>query len=227
MKYFILAVIAALAVAQPVLAQNTGAAQAPAPNPLDPPAPPPSNEPKPDWMGYQTPYNGEQNDLSAPHRTPEEIIAWVRQMATDVLTFTSKTAYERMKAAGADVKYDDVNGKLFRLKPYFTDKAWAQFATFATQSGIIDKVRNQEYSITTIMNGNALVIDNSPADGTYHWAVRTPLMISYLLVNEAGEQQPVEDGQYELDIVVGRIPPKNTEDHGLVIESWSIREKAL
>lgn len=234
MKFSWLCLLAAIAIAAPattVMAQNPGTGQQPLPNPLDPPAPPPSTEPKPDWMGYTLPYSGEQSDLSNPHRTAEEIVAWVQAMATDALTFTSKSAYDRLTEAGAEIKYEEVNPKLFRLKEKFTPDGWAKYAAYANQSQLIDKVRNHEFSVTTIMNGNATISDNGavedPATGkrTYRWRVRAPLMITYLLVNAKGEQQAVEDGQFEVELEMERGPQKGPEDAGLLIDDWIVRQK--
>ena len=234
MKFSWLCVLAALVMASPVMAQNpaaTGGAQAPLPNPLDPPAPPPSAEPKPDWMGYTLPYAGEQTDLSNPHRTAEEIVAWVQGIATDALTFTSKSAYENLTAAGAELKYEEVNPKLFRIKEKFTPAGWAKYAAYANQSQMIDKVRNHEFSVTTIMNGNATITENGAVEDpvtrkrTYRWRVRAPLMITYLLVNAQGEQQAVEDGQFEVTLELARGPQKGPEDAGLLIDDWSVAAK--
>ena len=233
MKFSWLCLLAALVVASPAIAQNPGAAggaQAPLPNPLDPPAPPPSTEPKPDWLNYPKEDAGELGNLSNPHRTAEEIVAWVQATATDALTFTSKAAYENLTAAGAELKYEEVNPKLFRIKEKFTAAGWAKYAAYANQSGMIDKVRNHEYSVSTIMNGNANILDNGAvdnADGTraYRWRVRAPLMITYLLVSATGEQQAVEDGQFEVALELTRGPQKTTEDAGLLIDDWSVVAK--
>lgn len=233
MKFSWLCLLAAIAIASPatsVMAQNPGAGQQPLPNPLDPPAPPPSNEPKPDWMGYPKEEAGELGNLSNPHRTAEEIIAWVQATATDALTFTSKAAYDSLTASGAELKYEEVNPKLFRIKEKFTPAGWAKYAAYANQSGMIDKVRNHEYSVTTIMNGNATIQENGAVDnpdGTraYRWRVRAPLMITYLLVSATGEQQAVEDGQFEVTLELMRGPQKTTEDAGLLIDDWNVVQK--
>ncbi|MBL8712057.1 MAG: DotI/IcmL family type IV secretion protein [Alphaproteobacteria bacterium] len=228
MKFSWLCLLAAIAIAAPattVMAQNPGTGQQPLPNPLDPPAPPPSTEAKPDWMGYPKEETGEQGDLSNPHRTPEEIVAWVQSLSTDMLTFTSKAAYDRLTEAGASIAFEEVNTKLFRLKPKFTAKGWAEYAAYAQQSQIIDKVRNHEYSVTTIMNGNAAILDKGPVEGVYRWLVRAPLMITYLLVNEKGEQQAVEDGQFEVTMQLARGPQTGPEDPGLLVEGWNVVAK--
>ncbi len=228
MKFSWLCLLAVLLVAtgaQPVIAQNPGTGQKPLSNLLDPPAPPPSTEPKPDWLSYPKEDAGEQGDLSNPHRTPEEIVACVQALATDMLTFTSKAAYDRLTEAGAEIAYEEVNTKLFRLKPKFTVKGWAEYAAYAGQSQIVDKVRNHEYSVTTIMNGNATILDKGPVEGVYRWLVRAPLMITYLLVNEKGEQQAVEDGQFEVTIQLARGPQTGPDDPGLLVEGWSVVAK--
>ncbi len=242
MKYFWLCfAVMAFLLTSPAFAED-GAAPAPAgkaaelPNPLDPPAddPVPAGS-KPGWMSYENPFVGEQNDLTNPHLSPEEVQAWVQARTTDALTFTSDDVINLMKSDGAlpEALPEDNKTKLARIKKYFTPQGWAEYATFLTQTypnqegSLIDMVRKQSRSITTIVNGLGAVGEKGPASGSYHWTVKEPLMLSILGIgmstgeDGAMEQKTLLTDKYQLVVVVGRVSPA-PDENGLAIETWKV-----
>ena len=242
MRYFWLCfAVMAFLLPSIVFAQETQAtpaagAAAPPQNPLDPPADPPAPPgSKPDWMQYENPFVGEQNDLTNPHLSPEEVLAWVQARATDALTFTSNDVIELMKSDGAllEALPEDNKTKLARIKKYFTPQGWTEYATYLTQPypgqevGLIDMVRNQSRSITTIVNGLGSVVEKGSATGSYHWLVKEPMMLSVLgigmSVGEDGtmEQKTLLTDKWQLLIQVGRVKDAGDEN-GLAIESWKV-----
>lgn len=196
-------------------------------DPLDPqPEKPDPNVQKPDWMKYENPYVGEQNDLTNPHRTPEEVVAWVQNKATDMLTFTSSDSIAMKKADGADLSTlpEEANIKLTRIKPTFSSQGWAEYANYMTvESGLIDMVRKQNRSITTIINGTGAVFEKGAAAGAYHWSVKSPVMISITGIDMDGSEKTLQSGKFQLVVQVGRIAQHSVEDDGLAIEGWKVK----
>lgn len=187
-------------------------------------APPASDE----WMEYKSPYVGEQNDLSNPHRTIEEILIWARERGTEVLSFSSDVENEIMaenaKINGHDFKPEKMDDKLRRIRGYFTPEGWREYVIYVKQTRLADMVREKDYSVTTIVNGNPSVVDSGTVAGAYHWLVKLPLMITFIIRDSMGEPQPAPAADYELVMQVGRN--KDTTDlAGIAIEGWKMTAK--
>lgn len=214
-------VAAALLFAPPARAQESGVAQEPMPQQQPAPA---GN----DWMDYRNPYYGELNDLSNPHRTVDEIIVWAQKRATDVMSFMSDreimTLEDRAKANNSTFAGESMNDKLRRIKTIFTQRGWAEYADFMRRNKVDEMVRLKDYSVTTIVNGNSLVIDSGAVGGSYHWMVRMPLMVTFLLMDMEGRAQASPATEFELVMQLGRSA-ESTDPDALAIEGWQITPK--
>lgn len=208
-------------VSAPALAQTAG--KDGQPNPLDPQAEAPiPDSQKPGWMQYSSPYAGEQNDLTNPHRTAEEIAIWAQGSATDMLTFTASDMIAILRGDGVTDLPEEPNAKLARIKKKFSDQGWAEYAGFMRDKGIIDRVRQQGQSVTTVADGQGLVIDKGANGNSYRWTVRLPVMISFLAFDAmSGEQRSLLTAHYEITMQLARIPQKSPAEDGLEIEKWS------
>lgn len=184
-------------------------------------APPASD----DWMEYKSPYVGEQNDLSNPHRTIEEVLIWAQQRATEVLSFASSIENMRLadaaKENGTTFNGEEMDAKLRRIKGMFTPTGWREYATYVKQSRLADMVREKDYSVTTIVNGNSMVVDSGTVAGAYHWLVKLPVLVTFIIRDTMGEPQPAPAAQFELVMQVGRNPD-TTDADGIAIESWKM-----
>lgn len=198
----------------------------PVPNPLDPQpdaAPPVAT---PDWMKYENHYVGEQNDLSNPHRTPEEVLAWAGATATDALSYTAPEMLDILKADGATEIPEDVNTKLNRVKAKFSPQGWTEFAAFM-KDNLIDRIRLQNQSVGTIVNGLGAVTDKGPDIKSYFWKVRLPLLISATRYDAMkDEQKTVSTTEWTLTVIVLRTPQENIEADGMAIERWVMTPRA-
>lgn len=195
-------------------------ATAPAPAP---PAAPPAAAPTPpaagaDWMTY-SPYAGETTDIKNPNRTQEEIINWSQQRVTEVLSFSPA----------------DIDTKLTKMVSAFTQQGWADYSTYLKDSKLADMVRQQGYSVTTIVNGDTLILNSGSMAGSYHWLVELPLMVTFLYTSGVDGEEPkaVAGGEFKLVLQLGRVPDKPGKDglavkqgiDGMAIESWKMQTK--
>lgn len=175
------------------------------PNPLDVPTVPTPTEPVPEWLKYKNPYSGEQNNLSNPHRTSEEITTWAQNAAAEVTSFMP----------------GGFTNKLTEIKKMFTPQGWVEYATWMRDSQIADMVRAQNYGVSTIINGNVRIINNGSVAGVYHWLVEMPVIVTFLHPDSSGKQQPLSGGKFRLVIQLGRMAAEPEED-GLIIEGWKV-----
>lgn len=188
-------------------------------------APPPKGD---GWMEYKSPYVGEQNDLSNPHRTIEEVLIWAQQRATEALSFSS--ARENMimadnaKLNEIEFQGEAMDDKLRRIKGHFTTEGWREYVIYVKQSRLADMVRDKDYSVTTIVNGTATVVDSGTVAGAYHWLVKLPVMVTFIIRDEMGEPQPAPAADFELLMQVGRNKD-STDTDGIAIEGWKMNAK--
>lgn len=220
MKRLWLAGLFLAAFCSPAWAQATPSAAAPATAPAAQPAPATAAPAAPapagtaaapagqDWMNYN-PYSGEESDVKNPNRTQEEIITWSQQRATEVMSF----------------KPAEIDAKLAGLQKEFTQQGWAEYSAYLQSSKLIDMVKQQNYAVTTIVNGDTIIRNSGSLAGNYHWLVELPVMVTFIHTDPiSGEQQPVAGGEFRLTLQLGRVPANQGVD-GMEIESWKIESK--
>ncbi len=175
-------------------------------DPLYVPPPPAPTEPVPDWLKYQDPYSSKQKDISAAHRTAQEIVAWASNTAAEAMSFEPMT----------------FNKTLTDVKPKFTDQGWAQYANWLTESQMADMVRTKKYTVSTVANGDANIVNSASAGGNYHWIVEIPVIITFVQVSADGKDgTPVPGGRHRLTVQLGRVA-KGADDTGVSIENWKM-----
>ncbi len=182
---------------------------APLPSGIDSVPPPPAAAPAApaaDWMQYQNHYAGEQNNLANPNKTTEEITGWAQKAVADALSFTPEDLDEKIKAA----------------KNMFVERGWNEYAAYVRDAQLLDRVRTQKMSMSTILNGGAIIMGSEPIEGVYRWLVRAPVMITFLRKDAAtGEQKPAGTGKFNLTLQILRVPQGQGDD-GVAIESWKV-----
>lgn len=189
---------------QDVPIQNAPAAMPGSADPLAAPAA--ATAPNNDWMTYRNPYAGEQNNLTNPNRTPAEIQAWTQKAVASALSFGP----------------DDFTPKLTDAKKLFVTKGWAEYAEYVKQAQLMERVRNQGMTLSTILNGDAAIVASEAVAGAYRWLLRAPVMMTFLKKDAAtGQLKPVGTGRFTLTLQLGRVA-KDQGDEGIAIESWKI-----
>ncbi len=162
----------------------------------------------PSWMEYKPAYTGEENDITNPHRTTEEITTWTQQAAADVLTFSS----------------DDYKGKITGFKRYFVTQGWEQYVAYLKDTKAIDKVSVDGYSIGAIVDEAPQIINQGSSNGAYHWILRMPITISFFKKDPAsGETKTGPSGKFYLFMDVLRVAQGGGDD-GIAITNWRVMD---
>ena len=204
------ALLLTLCLAHQAFAEETNAAKdmglqttAPLPSGLDTAAP--AAAPSDDWTKYHNPYAGEQNNLANPNKTADEIAAWAQKAVADALSFTP----------------EDMDQKVAAAKKMFVEQGWAEYAAYVREAQLIERVRNQQMSMNTILNGDAVILGGDAVAGAYRWLVRAPVMITFLRKDATGEDKPAGTGSFLLTLQVARVDNGQGVD-GIAIESWKV-----
>jgi hypothetical protein len=205
----VLAALSSPAFAQPQPAQAPAAAAPAVAVPAPAPAPAVTAPAKPapaaaDWMSYKDPYTGEQNDIKTANRTQDEITVWAQSRATDLMSFTP----------------EELSAKIAGIKNLFVPAGWNEYATYLQTSKMIEMVRDKKYTVTTIVNGDSLILDSRAVEGSYHWIVQMPLMVTFLHPDSEGDMQAVAGGEFRLTMSIGRVQSGGID--GMAVESWKM-----
>lgn len=160
---------------------------------------------KPAWMQYQSPYANSTHELASPHRAAEEILSWSRHSITAALT----------------LEPDTVGAQLTEIKKMFSANGWAQYGGYMRESRLYDMVKDKQYSVSTITDGDLVITDRGAENGTYRWNVRGVVLISFHATKPDGSKTPVTGGRFQIDIQVGRTDAGKGRE-GLLVEAWRI-----
>lgn len=204
--------LAAILAALPVLAVMAQASASQEAQPVTPPAPvpprvaPPSSPPAPaaDWMSYKDPYTGEQNDIKNSNRTLDEITVWAQGRATELMSFTPQ----------------EFSKKLSDIKRMFVPAGWNEYAAYLQSSKMVEMVRDRQYHVTTIVNGDSMILDSRSVAGAFHWIVQLPLMVTFLHPDSNGDMAAVAGGEFRLTMSIGRVRAGGVD--GMAVESWKM-----
>ena len=203
---------AAIAIAALVTAQAFASQEAvqpltpamPVPARVAPPANVPATPPVADWLKYKDPYVGEQNDIKNSNRTLDEITVWGQSRATELMSFTP----------------EDFSKKLSDFKKMFVPAGWNEYATYLQTSKMVEMVRDRQYTVTTIVNGDSLILDSRSVAGAFHWIVQMPLMVTFLHPDSNGDMAAVAGGEFRLTMSIGRVQAGGID--GMAVESWKM-----
>lgn len=202
----VVGVVALLILSQPAVAQEGV-------TPLDvAPAAAPA-EPLPDWMSYKAPYSGEQNDIRKAHRSQEEILAWTQDNITNALS---------VPAGGAAAK-------LAEVQKIFTPAALTQYKTYLSSGAVGEGLRLQTHDLSTIVNGDARILEHGETAGSYRWQIDLPLVHSFNKIEADGSVRQSPGRSQRLIVVVGRhakVAGSQADDANVRIESFVIAAAA-
>lgn len=170
--------------------------------PLSPPAG--AQETAPSWMEYKNPYAGEQSDVTNPHRSGEEVVAWASKAVADALSFLP----------------EDFNGQVNEIKGLFAKNGWQGYAAYLRDSKILELARSGKYTISTAANGDPMILRSGEAGGAYHWLVGVPIITSMQEPDENGKLRTAHSSKTIIQISMGRVAEGGGED-GIVIDGWA------
>lgn len=145
------------------------------------------------------------DDLSVPHRTAREISEWLGMYASDLLTF----------------KANGYQAHIREMEPSFSNDGLAAYMEFLRGESILKVLENGQHDITTIKQGEPLLLNDGEIGGRYRWLYEIPVMISYIQSNTTDYKgvTPV-NRRYTITLQVGRVQDAPNE-HNLLIETFT------
>lgn len=162
-------------------------------------------QPKPDWLSYKDPYIGEENNITKPKLSPEEVTLWSQDAIADILSFGP----------------GDYKTKLGGFKKYFVPAGWQAYADFLRNAKLIDKVKDEGYAIRTIVTTPPDIVSHSLVEGgAYHWIVKLPVTLSFFIGGNNNRDKADASGNYLVFIDVTRVSEGG--DKGIAIQNWRV-----
>lgn len=182
---------ALIGVAAVFICANAQAQEAPALT-LEGAAPTTATQPLPEWMKFSDPYGAKATaDLSKAHLANDEIESWTQNRVTDALTFDP---------AG-------VGTKVTALRALFTDTGWASYGRLLGQMHVVEHVRTQNMTLSTIANGKASVANTSSSGGQFRWQLNLPVMQA--LASQAGASRTIGNHVLTVSVVRASAPTRD------------------
>lgn len=165
-------------------------------------------QPKPAWLAYKNPYSGEENDITQPRLSSEDVTTWSQEAIADILSFGS----------------NDYRSKLGGFKKYFVAQGWQAYTDFLKNTQLIDKVKNDGSAITTIVTTHPDIISHGLTDNAYHWIVKMPVTISFFTSGNNKDRLDISN-QYFVFIDVIRVAEGG--DKGVAIQNWRVDDAPI
>lgn len=163
----------------------------------------------PDWMEYKNPYTAEQDNLTNPHRTPEEITMWAEQIAVEALSMSNENSNER----------------LTEIKKVFAPSGWKDYVTYLQKSQLINMIRQQDYDAMTIVDGSGFIAQKASTGGAYRWLVEVPVVTSLTRPDpQTGQPGAARSARLRIIIQIGRVK-QGGDDNDIAIESWTVKNR--
>lgn len=173
--------------------QPQGETTNPSAEPALPPAPP---QPKEELNRLQEGAQAQSiQDLSkidceykpGDGKVAENVVeAWGKNAALQAFTFAPET----------------LDTQLTKLKSCFTDEGWQSFQDALSESGNLDAIKNQKFTVKSTVQGN---VNLSPLDEN-QWKITVPLTVTY-----QNDKDKI-DQNLSVDLVIGR---KTTGELGI------------
>lgn len=158
------------------------------------------------WMKYNDPYLQAQRVISNPHRTADEVGAWFKGLAADLMTH----------------KPSEIESKIRSYqKSSFSDKGYREFVTYMRDAKVLDMVNLRGNEMSTIATADPAFTASGPISGVYAWNVSLPLLISFYKLDDNGDHKPVAGGNFEVQATIIRTTEESAPE-GMVIDSWKV-----
>ncbi len=148
----------------------------------------------------------ESTRLDQPHRNQRQLIEWTSSVVTQAMTMTPKTW-------DADIAKFSAN---------FTPYALQEYKSYIDKTNLYSVLSARDMRLQTISNADGVILKEGVISGTYHWLIDVPIMTSFYAAqtDEIDKKADIQNQNLVIEVQIGRIPPKNNSDIGLVIERW-------
>jgi len=150
--------------------------------------------------------------LHLRHRPNSTITLWVQQVLPTFLTY---------KADGYNQQYSN------KIKN-FSQSGAPEYIKFLNDHRFLSTLKSGQYDITGFLNGYPVVINEGSIEGRYRWLYQTSIMVTYIK-SGTSDYKNIEDDEaiskeYSLTVQFGRSDDAPNE-HGLLVDSWTVKEK--
>ncbi len=150
--------------------------------------------------------------LHLRHRTNNAITLWVQKIVPILLTY----------------KADQYNQEYTQKIKFFNKSGASEYIQFLNDKNFLTTLKSGQYDITGFVQDYPIVMNEGPIDGRYRWLYQTSVMVTYLQ-HGANDYKVINDDDaisktYVLTMQLGRSDVAGNE-HGLLIDSWSIKDK--
>ena len=151
--------------------------------------------PKPAWMNYKNSYTG-GGRIDTPHITDTEIVSWAQNAVSDMFALSPETYAGKLKE--------------FKIN-YFAKSGWKKYAQFMKDSGTLEMLSKNNYSVAAIVRHDPSIINEKSIEDKYHWVLKMDTSISFSVVTSKEETRTVKTGNYILYIDIERVAEDKNE----------------
>lgn len=154
--------------------------------------------------------------LDQPHRSPEQIGAWVAGAVETSLTITPQ----------------DWDKDSPRIAALFVPFGLQEYKDYLTRTHLLESLASRRMKLQAVADGAPFLAREAPLDGTYRWVFRVPLLLTFYAEGmkkiEKGQKLNVQSQKVVVEVQVGRLPlpakekALDPESMGVAIERWKI-----
>lgn len=148
------------------------------------------------------------NSLDQPHRNPDQVAEWASGIVSQALTITPDTW---------DKDFE-------KLSVNFTPFAADEYKAYLKNANLVSALKGNEMKMQAISDGLGMITKEGAIGGTYHWLAQIPIMTSFYKANmkEVDKNGTNQNQNLIVQVQVGRIPPKSSNDMGIIVERWHV-----
>ncbi len=153
-----------------------------------------------------------QTPLHLRHRTNDIITMWVQTLIPDMISY----------------KAQDYNRQYVDKSKGFDKAGLAEYVKFLNERNFVKTLKTGRYDIAGFIKDYPVLLNEGAVDGSYRWLYQVNIMVTYI---ESGVKNyaEIKDGEavsqeFVLTFQIGRSREAANE-HGLLIESWSVKPK--
>lgn len=139
------------------------------------------------------------------HRPGDVIIQWAQTMIPVLLTYEAS----------------DYNNEYHEKIQQLSKIGAKEYTAFLHQENFITTLKTGRYKITGFITDYPIVLSEGALDGYYRWAIQTNIMVTFMDADPRNKNAEQITKEYTLTFQVGRSDQAVSNEHGVVIETWS------
>ncbi|MBI2234374.1 MAG: DotI/IcmL family type IV secretion protein [Micavibrio aeruginosavorus] len=147
--------------------------------------------------------------IDQPHRSDKELGDWLAQAMPQTLSFDAANFDARMA----------------ELTVGFSAEGMEQFKSWIINSGILTTMQGNGLQLNGFVTEQPFLLNQGLVNGRYRWLFEVPVMISFMPRGtvQYNPQESTQSRHLLITLQLGRVENSILE-HGVVIESWAVRE---